>query len=292
MNNMKWIILVLSIFFSLDTIFAAQKETDEIHVQEVYKTIDTLELTIDIFYSKETITDLNNTAIVFFHGGGWAFGTPDKLFSACERYAKMGIICFCVDYRLSNDKGTAPHNNITPIESLMDVKSAIRWVRKNSDRFNINPEKIVASGQSAGGHLAISTSIIEKYNESSDDFSISCVPNAIMSFSGTVNTVEAWCDHLLGKKRTEIWNISPFHNLKGDLPPMIQFHGMQDATVPFWTIEFFKRETEALGNYFELHKYPGRKHYLGKGNPKYSEYFDDEILEIADEFLRNQGLIE
>jgi len=46
------------------------------------------------------------------------------------------------------------------------------------------------------------------------------------------------------------------------------------------------------GNYFELHQYEGRRHYLGEGNPKYSRYFDDEILKIADDFLRKYGLLD
>jgi len=40
-------------------------------------------------------------AIVFFHGGGWAFGIPSEFFTTCERYAKIGIVTFSVDYRLS-----------------------------------------------------------------------------------------------------------------------------------------------------------------------------------------------
>jgi hypothetical protein len=67
---------------------------------------------------------------------------------------------------------------------------------------------------------------------------------------------------------------------------MIEFHGIDDEQVPKWTVQFFQSETEKAGNYFEQHMYPGRKHYLGEGNPKYSRYYDDEILKTADVFLR------
>ena len=263
-----------------------------IHASEVYKTIDTLNLKIDIFYNSQLIAKENKTAIVFFHGGGWAYGSPNEFYSTCERYARMGIVTFSVDYRLSIKNGMVPHPTISPIESLMDARSAMRWVRKNAARFHIDPNKIVASGQSAGGHLALSTAMIDDYNEKSDDLGISCHPDALLLFSSCVNTVEAWCDRLLADRRDKIWSISPEHHIKAGLPPMIEFHGADDDQVPKWTVQFFESEMKKEGNYFELHIYDGRKHYLGEGNPKYSRYFDDEILKIADDFLRKYKLLD
>jgi len=271
---------------------SGQLEDPVTHVSEVYKTIDTLKLKIDIFHTNPLIQKKNKTAIVFFHGGGWAYGTPSEFYSTCERYAKMGIVTFSVGYRLCIENGTVPNRTISPIECLMDTKSAMRWVRENASRFGIDSNKIVASGQSAGGQLAISTAMIDEYNEKSDNLSISCRPDAVMLFSATVNTLEAWCDRLLGDRRTKIWSISPTHNMREGLPPMIHFHGTEDEMVPFWTFQFFETEMKKKGNYFELHVYQGRKHYLGDGNPKYSRYFDDEILKVADDFLRKQKLLD
>jgi acetyl esterase/lipase len=276
----------LFIFLFLCLSFLAESKSQVIHIQEVYKTIDTFELKIDIFYTKLSFEKENNTAIVFFHGGGWAFGTPGEFFTTCERYAEMGIVTFSVDYRLSIENGVTPHKTISPIESVMDAKSAMRWVRENAAKFHIDRNKIVAAGQSAGGHLALSAAMINEYNEKSDDLSISCYPNAILLFSACVNTVEGWCDRLLADRRTKIWSISPAHNIRAGLPPMIEFHGTDDEQVPKWTVQFFESEMKKEGNYFELHIYDGKKHYLGDGNPKYSRYFDDEILKIADDFLR------
>jgi acetyl esterase/lipase len=261
------------------------------HIQEVYKTVDTFKLKIDIFYTNQTIQKDNNTAIVFFHGGGWAYGTPSEFFTTCERYAKMGIVTFSVDYRLSIENGIAPSKRISPIESIMDAKSAMRWVRGNAGKLHIDRNRIVAAGQSAGGHLALSTAMIDDYNEESDNLSISCSPDAVLLFSACVNTVEGWCDRMLGDRRNKIWSISPFHNVRKGLPPMIEFHGTDDEQVPKWTVQFFESEMEKEGNYFEQHMYEGRKHYLGDGNQKYSRYYDDEILKITDDFLRKYKLL-
>lgn len=262
-----------------------------IHSQEVYKIIDTFKLKVDLFYTQQTLGRENNSAIVFFHGGGWAYGTPSEFFSTCERYARMGIVTLSVDYRLCIENGVTPSKTISPVECVMDAKSAMRWVRMNAGKLHIDKNKIVASGQSAGGHLALCTATIDEYNEKTDDLSISCRPDAILLFSACVNAVEGWCDRLLGDRRTSIWSISPAHNIKAGLPPMIEFHGIDDEQVPKWTVQFFESAMKEKGNYFEQHMYEGRKHYLGDGNPKYSRYYDDEILKIADEFLRKFNLL-
>jgi acetyl esterase/lipase len=262
------------------------------HVQEVYKTIDKLDLKVDIFYTSQSLAKENNTAIVFFHGGGWAYGTPSEFFTTCERYAKMGIVTFSVDYRLSIENGVTPHKTISPIESVMDAKSAMRWVRENAKKFHVDRNKIVAAGQSAGGQLALATAMINDHTEKSDDLAVSCCPNAILLFSSCVNTVEGWCDRLLADRRNQIWSISPAHNIRGGLPPMIEFHGTDDDQVPKWTVQYFESAMKKEGNYFELHIYEGRKHYLGEGNPNYSRYYDEEILKVTDDFLRKYKLLE
>lgn len=290
---MKTKFISLSLILSLLVSVSYGQRTDHIeaidrviHSQEVYKTIDTFKLKVHIFYTDQAFKRENNTAIVFFHGGGWAYGTPDEFFTTCERYAKMGIVTFSVEYRLSIENGVTPSKTISPIESVMDAKSAIRWVRENAGKFHVAKNKIVAAGQSAGGHLALCTAMIEDYNEKSDKPGISCSPDAVLLFSACVNAVEGWCDRLLGDRRNKIWSISPAHNLKKGLPPMIEFHGIDDEQVPKWTVQFFESDMEKEGNYFEQHMYTGRKHYLGDGNPEYSRYYDEEILNITDDFLR------
>ena len=261
------------------------------HIKEAYKTIAASTLKLDVFYTDQSFEKKDNTAIVFFHGGGWAYGAPSEFFTTCERYARMGIITFSVEYRLCIENGVTPHRTISPIECVMDAKSAIRWVRGNAAKLHIDSNKIVAAGQSAGGHLALCTPMIDDYNEKSDNPAISCRPNAILLFSACINAVEGWCDRLLAERRNRIWSISPAHNIKGGLPPMIDFHGSDDEQVPVWTAQFFQTDMEKTGNYFELHQFKGRKHYLGDGNPTYSRYYDDEILGVTDIFLRKFNLL-
>jgi acetyl esterase len=288
----KRLTAILSFLLFIACISEAQPAKEAVvHSRQVYKTLDTGQLIAHVFYTPSTLKKKNNTALAFFHGGGWAFGKPEEFFGACRRYAEMGLVAVSFSYRLVKDTSSNPDKKITPIDCVVDARSALRWLRSQAKAYNLDPNKIVAGGQSVGGQLALATAMIETYNDPQDDLKISPVPNAIISWSGTVNTIEPWCDLLLGNKRNKIHSISPAHNLKAGLPPVIAFHGSADTTVPFWTVAFFARDADKLGNHFELHKLEGRKHYLGEGNAYYATLFDEEILLRTDDFLSRFGFM-
>jgi len=284
----KSVLILVLIIFQTTVSFA--QVTEVIMKKIVYKNVGNRELSVDIFYTESSQQNSNNTAIAFFHGGGWVFGDPSEFHEACRRYARKGFVTFSFQYRLSrNADGTYPHPDITPVETTKDARSAVRWIRENAGMLKINPDKIVIGGQSAGGQLALSTALLDSINEISDNMKISPVPNALLLFSSNVNTLEPWIDMLLGTRRNEIWSISPYHNLKRNMPPAIAFRGEEDDQVLPYITGLFKVKMTELGNYLELYSYPGQKHYLGEGNEKYARYFDEEILEKTDAFLEKFG---
>jgi acetyl esterase len=259
--------------------------------QLVYKKVDNHQLKVDMFFTEEG-QQKETPAIALFHGGGWVFGNPSEFHEACRRYARMGFTTFSFYYRLSMNKdGSYPHPDITPVESTKDARSAIRWLRENAAQLNIDPNKIVAGGQSVGGQLALSAALLDSINEAGDNMAVSPVPNALLLFSSNVNTLEAWCDYILGERRKEIWSISPYHNLKEGMPPAIAFHGEDDDQVLFYIVSLFRLKMKKLGNHYELYTYPDRRHYLGEGIEKYATYFDEEILKKTDAFLKEQGFL-
>jgi len=281
--------LIIFLLFN-GSIFA--RDTTVIREERIYKTVDGKQLKADVFYTSETQKILLNPAIAFFHGGGWAYGSPSEFYNACIRYAEKGFITFSFQYRLSiTEDGTVPHPDITLVECVKDARSALRWVRENAASFHIDPDKIIAAGQSAGGQLALSTAMFDDINEKSDNLDISPVPNALLLFSSNLNTIEAWADWLMGERRNEIWSVSPYHSLRPGLPPAIEFHGTEDCMVPIYILNLFKEKTISLGNYFESVVFEGRGHYLGEGNEKYATYFDEAILEQTDQFLEKFGFL-
>jgi acetyl esterase/lipase len=284
----KYVFIISFLAFQIATAFA--QDTLLITKKIVYKNVGNRELIVDLFYTAMSQQKNDNSAIAFFHGGGWVFGDRSEFYEACRRYARKGFVTFSFQYRLSrNADGTYPHPEITPVESTKDARSAIRWIRENAALLKINPNKIVVGGQSAGGQLALSTALIDSVNEKTDNLKISPMPNALLLYSSNVNTMEAWVDMLLGSRREEIWSISPYHNLKKPMPPVIEFRGDEDNQVLPYTVEMFKAKMLELGNYYEEYVYPGMKHYLAPDNKKYATYFDEEILEKTDAFLNKFG---
>lgn len=290
---MKRILLVVGVvvFFIAN---GYPQELKVIQKKMTYKKVDGRDLTVDVFYSTDEHNNADKPAIALFHGGGWVFGSPEEFYTTCERFASKGFVTFSFQYRLSiNDDGSYPHPEITPIESVKDARSAIRWLRENAESLHIDPDRIVVGGQSAGGQLALSTALLDKINEDSDNMGVSPVPNALLLYSSCVNTMEAWIDKILGDRNDQIWAISPYHNLKKNMPPAIAFHGESDNQVLFYTMQFFNDKMKSLGNPFELVTYEGRDHYLGGARDgKYAGYFDEEILERTDDFLRKNGFME
>ena len=155
---MKKLILVL-VLFSVSIFVSLAQELQEKRI--IYKKIGNNDLYVDMFYTE------NNTetspAIVLFHGGGWVSGNPSEFNEACKRYARMGFRTFTFQYRLTvNEDGTYPHPDITPVESTKDARSAIRWLRDNAAELNIDPERIIVGGQSAGGLRATPGDVSER----------------------------------------------------------------------------------------------------------------------------------
>jgi acetyl esterase/lipase len=281
----------VALAFGLVVVAGVSAQDDGIVREErVYKSVGGADLLVDLFYSPETRHRPGNPAIAFFHGGGWAYGDRSEFDEACLRYARRGFVTLSFQYRLSiNPDETVPHPDITLVECVKDTRSALRWIRQNAAALRVDPERIVASGQSAGGQLALGTALFDDVNESTDDLAVSPRPDALVLYSSNVNTLEAWADRLMGDRREEIWSISPHHNLRAGLPPTIEFHGEEDCMVPFWAVRHFVEKARSLGNEVELVSFKGRGHYLGDGDPAYGRYYDEEVLERTDRFLEEHG---
>ena len=273
--------------------FALRAEDDPVTMStHVYKHVDGQELQVDVFQPARGTSDVARPAIAFFHGGGWVFGDRNEFHGACRRYAARGFVTATFQYRLSvNADGTYPNSNVTLVECVKDARSAVRWLRAHAGEFAIASDRIVVSGQSAGGQLAWATALLDQLNETTDDLAVSARPDALVVYSSNYNSMEAWIDMIFGPRRAEIWSVSPHHNLKPGLPPALAFNGSADSMVLPYTVGMFEAEMRKLGNPFELVTLPGRDHYLGEGHPEYARYFDEEILEQTDGFLRRIGFM-
>ncbi len=102
-------------------------------------------LLLDAFYPKQK-SGRPRTAICIIFGGGWRSGNRIQHYPLAERLAALGYVCFTPDYRLSAEA-------LFPA-AVYDIKSALRWIKKNANKYNIDTGKITVLGFSAGGELA------------------------------------------------------------------------------------------------------------------------------------------
>ncbi len=246
----------------------------------LYKQVDTTRLYLEVHNPPGFNPARMYPAMVFFFGGGWKSGNRYHLENQAKYLAKRGIVCFLADYRTENKNGA------TPFEALKDAKSAMRFVRKNAVDFGIDPDKIVAGGGSAGGHLAAATALIDAYNEDSDDLSISCIPNALVLYNPVIDSGPGAYGYERVKEHYK--NFSPLHNIKEGAPPTLFLLGTNDNLVPVVTAEYFKMAMEKVGNSCELILYEGQGH--GFFNYKNFEHYK-KTLEATDSFLQSLGYL-
>lgn len=247
----------------------------------MYKQVDSVQLFMDVYRPEETHKTEKLPAIVFFFGGGWNGGQKDQFLNQATYLSKRGMVCFLVDYRVKNFHGTSP------FESLKDAKSAIRYVRKNAEMFGIDPNKIVAAGGSAGGHLAASTALISGFSESGEDSVINCVPNALVLFNPVIdNGPGGYGFKRIGEAYKDF---SPLHNIRSGAPPTIIFVGTEDALIPVTTMEYYKTVMEKVKSRCDLFLYEDQKH--GFFNYRNFEYYKATVEE-ADKFLQSLGYID
>lgn len=244
--------------------------------EETYKIIGKDSLKMDIYLSDQQ--KKNKPAIVFFFGGGWVSGSRDQFRPHAIHFSKKGFVTVLVDYRVSSRQGTSP------FEAIEDAKSAMKYVKKNAERFGIDSAKVIASGGSAGGHLAASTATISGFEgEALKD--ISTKPVALLLFNPVIDNGPAGYGYdRLGERYKEV---SPLHNLKKGVPPTLFFLGTKDQLIPVVTARYYKKAMENLGSYCDLVLYEGQPH--GFFNFKNRNIYEQTIVE-TEAFLKKIDL--
>lgn len=246
----------------------------------LYKKIDTTQLYFEVYPSAINNQTKPAPAMVFFFGGGWNNGTVKQFEPHATYFSQRGITCILVDYRVKEK------HKSTPFESLKDAKSAIRYIRAHANDLGIDPSKIIASGGSAGGHLAAATAIIQDHNESTDNLTISCVPNALVLFNPVFdNGPGGYGYERIGDAYK---SFSPLHNIKSGAPPTIVFLGDKDHLVPVETAKYYKLVMEKVKSRCDLFIYENQGH--GFFNYKNLEYYKKTISE-TDTFLQSIGFL-
>lgn len=243
-----------------------------------------LELMIMCNTSKEL-----RPAVIFVHGGSWHRSSKEEIleeniYPIAQKLVEKNVVVISIDYRLAPD-------SIFPL-AVEDCKDAIRWVHKESVKYNIDTEKIHIWGISAGGHLALLAGL--------SDHTIFLGEPSLSSFSSKIQSIIAWFaptdliespENVNSELQNQVLRsfmgndyksipekyiqASPTTYLQHNSPDILFMHGDQDTTVPIQQAYRFNQVAKSVNKKITLKIVKGAEHgFWGKDQ----EYAQQEIL--------------
>jgi len=241
-----------------------------------YRTVSNWEAKLDL-YQPQGLT-APNPVLLYFHGGGWTMGSKESSGLAFLPYLHNGWTVVNVEYRLTS-VALAP-------AAVEDARCALRWLYRSAKQYNFDTKRIVTSGQSAGGHLAMMAGMLppstpfdntcpggRSGGASSDAppnteemrvaaivdwFGISDVRDLVSGTNAKPYAV-AWLGALPNREQLAT-ELSPETYVKAGMPPIISIHGDADPTVPYSQKQRLHRALESASVAHELVTIPGGKH--------------------------------
>jgi acetyl esterase/lipase len=210
---------------------------------KLYRTDGPWRLTLDLYVranaSRGREPPRLRPVVIAIHGGSWYGGTKviyrNDPRNTVIRLASQGIVVVAIDYRLA--RPGAP----TWPAVVEDVREAVRWVRRQAASLEVDPDRIVLMGQSAGAHLAM----LAATTPDDPDGGVSARVQGVVSFYGPTDLRQLInFRHLpheplktfLGADGTELLRLaddaSPIHHIESGDPPMLFLHGTDDLWVP------------------------------------------------------------
>ncbi|MHB1558751.1 MAG: alpha/beta hydrolase fold domain-containing protein [Isosphaeraceae bacterium] len=209
-------------------------------------------------------------AILLVHGGSWVGGTrrllrpgPGNPRPMAIQLAESGFVVIAPDYRLAR-----PGRASWP-SALDDLREAVRWTRRHAGELGIDPDRIAAAGQSAGGHLAMLLGTIDPVD---DTAAPSSRVRAVASLSGPADLARLPLDrpNRLAHEPVEVFlgrndpgaarAASPVHRIHPATAPMLLIHGTHDAWVPIAQAERMDDALEKAGIAHRLVRVEGARH--------------------------------
>lgn len=150
--------------------------------------VDKKYLSLDLYLPK---ADKKTPTLIWIHGGGWIEGSKNACANEARTFAKNGYAMACINYRLAEKIGNKCSSNLKFPAAIHDVKSAVRFLRKNADKYNLDSNKFAAIGASSGAHLAslLGVSYGDKYLQGSENPGYSDKVQAVVDWYGPVDVM-------------------------------------------------------------------------------------------------------
>jgi acetyl esterase/lipase len=193
-------------------------------------------------------------AVIHIHGGGWAGG--DKRWDGgLAGFAQKGYFAASIEYRL-DEVAKWP-------AQIQDCKCAVRWLRANAAKYNVDPNHIGVIGESAGGHLVACLGTMAGLKEYEGDGGwpgVSSAVQAVVDFYGPTDFFEVGkyspqailiSQGLFGcsyEENPALWkSASPLAYVAAGDPPVLMVHGDADRLVPLAQSQVFAEALTKAG---------------------------------------------
>ena len=253
-----------------------------------YGTANNRENKVDLYLPRGA--DGPTPVLLYIHGGGWVGGSKEGNVLRLLPWLEMGWAVVNIQYRLGQ-VSLAP-------AAVEDCLCALRWVIRNAENYNIDPARIVVTGNSAGGHLALTTGMIpasaglDRQCPGSQELSVAAIINwygitdvgDLLDGPNMKTYAVGWMGSL--PNRDEVAErVSPLTYVRSGLPPILTIHGDADPTVPYQHAVRLREALDGAGVANQLHTVPGGRH--GSFNREQTV----AIFETIHEFLGTHGLM-
>jgi len=254
------------------SIFGAQAQVTYRAVPNItYLTANNTDLKLDMYQARGQSAP--QATVIYIHGGGWTGGSKETNVLNLLPYMEMGWNVVNVEYRLAR-VSLAP-------AAVEDCLCALRWVIRNAKEYNIDKSRIVVTGNSAGGHLALTTGMIpaaaglDRQCPGPEELKVAAIVNwygitdVADLLDGTNRKVYAvaWLGSMENRKEIAA-RVSPLTYVRPGLPPVLSIQGDADPTVPYSHSVRLHAALEKAGVPNQLITVPGGPH----GNFKPEEY--------------------
>ncbi|HTY39332.1 MAG TPA: alpha/beta hydrolase [Bacteroidota bacterium] len=232
----------------------------------VYSTANGYDCKLDLYARAGSATPL--PVVLYIHGGGWVGGTKETALMNLLPYFELGIHVINVEYRLAR-VSLAP-------AAVQDCRLALRWVFKNAKQYGFDTTKVIVTGGSAGGHLALTTGMLDAsygfdYPTDWDYAGVEPKVAAIINWFGITDVKELlagpnkqdyavdWLANLPNKEAVAS-SVSPINMVRKGLPPIFTVHGDKDQLVPYTQAVRLHEALTKAGVPNQMITIPGGKH--------------------------------
>lgn len=227
---------------------------DAVRREYVFAKSSEEELRLDIYFPRAAPPPGGYPLVIWLHGGGWILGSKRQDVFV-RHFPQYGYAVASIEYRLA---GGAKF----PAQ-IADARTATWWLWKNARALEINPDRLIVAGQSAGGHLALLLAYTQ--GENRKGWGPAVPPGALKAVAvmypptdlirlvppGARDNPLHPVGILLGGKMRERMAMaraaSPINHVKGGNPPTLLLHGASDSIVPPEQSEILARRLKAAG---------------------------------------------